>query len=371
MIDTVILIIPISRCWITDPHKFTPPAIGIQENKAVFCKYVNNPSKEAKERGIYQPKLTIIKRGKSGELKAEFSVPKLKFNNNLDEVVETDFDEVVEILQKRLEEMGVKVWKIHIEGAKVSSFHASKNILLTQGYTAIFAIRELGKINLNLKLDLERKDYRNNGESLQFYSNRHALVFYDKIRDLNKPANRAIDKNQTKQQFSIFDQIKKQREKIEVLKMEARLSHRAKMKEILAEIGFLEEPIFKNIFKKDICQKVLNLYWGKFFQKDKFLFCVKNNPQKLLQLIFRKYPNTKPKTAVLLAGLMTLCKDDEGIRGLRTITNSKNWTPLRNYLRKFEDEIFTQPAHGFIKDIQRSLDSFEPYKITKLNEKYN
>jgi hypothetical protein len=35
---------------------------------------------------------------------------------------------------------------------------------------------------------------------------------------------------------------------------------------------------------------------------------------------------------------------------------------LKNYLRKFEDEIFAQPAHGFIKDIQRSLDLFIPYK---------
>jgi len=66
-------------------------------------------------------------------------------------------------------------------------------------------------------------------------------------------------------------------------------------------------------------------------------------------------------------GLNLLCKDDEGIRGLRgTLQNyipKKGWTPLRNYLRKFEDEIFTKPAHGFIRDIEKAINEFNVFKF--------
>lgn len=247
--------------------------------------------------------------------------------------------------------------------------HPLKNIPLSKGYTSSFVIKELSKINLNQKLDLERVSFRNDGEALQFYSNRHSFVLYDKINDLNKPAKRAIDKDQTKQQTNLFEYIKKERGNLEVLKMEVRLSSKTKMIEVLEKVSFTDTPLFKNIFKKDLCQKIVRLYWDNFFGKDLFLFSVNNNPQRILQLILQKYPRTKPKTAVLLVGLYLLCKDDEGIRGLRSILQNygpkRGWMPLRNYLRKFEDEIFTKPAHGFIGDIEKAINEFRVFKLDK------
>jgi len=38
---------------------------------------------------------------------------------------------------------------------------------------------------------------------------------------------------------------------------------------------------------------------------------------------------------------------------------------LNNYLKKFEDDIFIKPTHGFIKDIEASLDNFEPFRINR------
>ena len=366
MLDTVILQIPIGYHSITDHEKFSPSTKRIIEDLRPFVKCVNNPTKISKEQWGYIPRLTVIKRRREIYLKIEFSVPKLLFGNNLDEIEETDFDKVVNKLQKIIKEMGVMLWSHQIEDAEIISFHPSKNILLSKGYTSSFAIRELSKINLNQKLDLEKVSFRNNGELLQLYANRHSLVLYDKINDLNKPAKRAIDKDQTKQQSSLFDYVQRKKQ-IELLRFEVRLSYKRKTKEILEKIGYIGNPIFKDIFKKNICQKILNLYWNNFFNKDQFLFSINNNPQKILQLILQKYSKTKPKTAVLLVGLNLLCKDDEGIRGIRSILKNyspkSGWTPLKNYLRKFEDEIFTKPAHGFIKDIKRSLDNFEAFRL--------
>jgi len=369
MIDTIILQIPIEYSAIIDHNQFTPSTKGILDNPVNFYKYTNNPKEKDRKRGIYKPKLTAIKRGKKIFLKIEFSAPKLLFGNNLDEVNETDFNKVVDILQKRVWEMGVRLWTVEIENAEVLGFHPSKNIPLSKGYTSSFAIRELSKLNLDQKLDLEKVSFRNTGEALQLYCNRHSFVLYDKINDLNKPAKRAIDKNQTKQQIDLFEYIKRGERNLEVLKLEVRLSHKRKMKEVLEKVGFSHTPLFKNIFKKDLCQKIVKLYWNNFFGKDRFLFGIINSPQKILQAILIKCPKTKIKTAIFLMGLILLCKDEEGIRGLRSITKNyrpkNNWGTLRKYLKKRENEVLTVPLHGFIKDIERTINEFKAFKLDK------
>ena len=84
-------------------------------------------------------------------------------------------------------------------------------------------------------------------------------------------------------------------------------------------------------------------------------------------MILMKYPKTKIKTAIFLVGLNLLCKDEEGIRGFRNIAKNYrprfNWVRLRNYLRRSEDEIFTKPAHGFIKDIEKAINEFKAFKL--------
>ena len=71
----------------------------------------------------------------------------------------------------------------------------------------------------------------------------------------------------------------------------------------------------------------------------------------------------------MLVGLNQLCKDEEGIRGFRSIAKNYkpkfNWIMLNNYLRKFENEIFTKPTHGFIKDIEANLDNFEAFRLNR------
>jgi hypothetical protein len=71
----------------------------------------------------------------------------------------------------------------------------------------------------------------------------------------------------------------------------------------------------------------------------------------------------------MLVGLNQLCKDEEGIRGFRSIAKNYkpkfNWVMLNNYLKNFEDDIFTKPTHGFIRDIETSLDNFEVFRLNK------
>ncbi len=369
MLDTIILQIPIRHNDIIRHEKFSPSTKEILNDPRLFIKFINNPTKTDKEKGIYKPRLTVIKRGSRIYLKIEFSAPKLLFGNNLDETEEKDFETILRKLQEKILEMGISLQKHQIENAGVISFHPSKNIPISKGYTSSFVIRELSKIDLNQKLDLERVSFRNDGESLQLYSNRHSFVLYDKISDLNKPAKRAIDKDQTKLQLDLFNHIKQEKMNLEVLRLEVRLSHKRKMKEVLEKVGFTDTPLFRNIFNKNLCRKIVKLYWDNFFGKNLFLFNVNDNAQRILQIILMRYPKINIKTALMLVGLYKLSRDKEGIRNLRNIIKSSrpnfNWTTINNYLKKFDDEMFIKPLYEFIEDIEREINNFEAFKINK------
>lgn len=368
MLDTIILEITIDFKAITDTSKFRPNA-RIFEHFKGYGKCTNNATAEENRKKIYRPKLTLMRRGNMIILKIEYSAPKIVFGNNLDEIEEKDYSDMLIKIQNSVKEMGVWLNIQQIETAKVIGFHPSKNIVLTNKYTSSFAIRELAKINISEKMDIEKVKFRNGGEALQLYSKIHSAVFYDKINDLTKPEKRAIDKDQNKLQKALFEFIKTEKKGLEVLRFEIRLSDSGKMKEILAEVGFNQEPILKNIFKKGLCQKIVKLYWEQLFFDDLFLFSTYNNPQKILEMILIKYPKTRIRTAVMLVGLNLLCKDDDGFKGFRKIVGSykkkNNWLSLRRYLQKLSDSFFTRAIHGFVDDIQREIKEFEAFKLNK------
>jgi len=376
MLDTIILKIPKNNYWITDYKKFSATKEAMENFSAGYRSFKNNPTAKDKEKGIYKPCLTIFRRGVGLDLKIQFSAPKLLFNNNLDELEQTDFDKVVKTLIEKLTDMGVKIFTENIKNAEVLSFHPSKNIPLNGGYTATFAIRELAKIDISKKFDVDFKNYRNNGQALQFYTNSHAIVFYDKINDLNKAKNRSIDKDQTAQQRNIFEFIKEKQPHLEILRLEIRLSKKKKMIEILnkvlEEVGCSPDPLFKDIFKKDLCQKIVNLYWDKYFSDNQFIFSTNNDSQEILQKIFMIFPKIKNTMAYKFVVLYMLCKAEGGMRGFRQIIDSRpkykvNWELAKKEFEKFEDEIFSNSIWGFLQDIKRELREFKPFRLKKIS----
>lgn len=369
MLDTIILTIPKNYCFITKPEMFTPNANILNNQGNYFVKCMNNPSASDKRNGIYRPRLTLIKRptkyGNEISLKIEFSVTKMLYGNNVDEVQENDFDAVVEALRKSMAEMGVLVFSEQMRNAPVSAFHPSKNIELTDGYTSNYVISELRKINLTKKLSLNKADYRDNGASLQLYANSHSLVVYDKVKDLKTPEKRAIDKDQNKLQLSLFEMLTNKKE---ILRMEVRLTKKVKLNAVIAKLGFKENPTFKDIFNKNLCQKILQHYWQELILGENlFLFDMDSNPKTTLEKIFKHKSNIKPKEAIYLVGLRVLSK--EGIRDTRAIVErhgtSRTWYRIAQDLPLL-DEISDKVYHKWVQQITDCLTIFEPFKINKV-----
>ena len=368
MLDTVILQFKELEFSISDYSYFgTTKEIVKQTNG--FAKWVNNPLANDRLQGLYMPRLTLIKRGYSLFLKIEFSAPKLLFKNNLDELQEEDFEDAIKTLQEKLRNMKVVIFSKHLEEAEVVSFHPSKNIVLVGGYTTSLAISELSKIDISQRFDFDEKNYRNNGQVLQFYTRSHSLVIYDKINDLSKPAKRAIDKDQTANQISLFELIKREAQRLEVLRIEVRLSRKKKMNEVLEKLGCSKNPQFKDIFNTNLCKQIVNLYWQDFFSSNLFVFNVNSDPQEILKIVLRKFPHIKIIKAINIVGLYMLCRDNDGIRGFRRLVDGykrrTNWSAVRKYIDILENEVFTNQPWGFVNNIQNQLAEFKPFKLNE------
>lgn len=368
MLDTVILTMPKGSYSIAKPEMFSPNAtiLDVTNNPLIRC--FNNSSAADKRKNIYRPRLTLMKRmtknGIDMPLKIEFSVAKMLHGNNVDEVVETDFEKVVDALRKSLYDMGVIVFSKPLSEAPISAFHPSKNIELMGGYTANFVITELHKIDVSKKMDLNRDSFRNDGHSLQFYTNSHSLVVYDKVQDLKKPEKRATDKDQNSIQLSLFDVLKTKRK--EIVRIEARLAKKVKMNALLQKLGLKENPTFEEVFKRSVCQKVLLFYWRELItSKNLFLFDVESNPKKTLETVFRHQPSIRPKEAIYLVGLRTLSR--EGIRGTRVVIEQhatpRTWYRIAKDL-PILDDISGKTYHAWVKQVDNSLRTFEPFNLS-------
>lgn len=369
MIDTVILSIPEKSFSYADDPRVTPWTL--HSTKGNYRKHVKNQTPRQKEDGTYRPRISLHERGKEKSLRIEFSIPKLMYNNNLDEVCEKDFETVVRTLQTRLMDFAVMVSPTAIKDASASVFHPSKNILLSEGYTAHGVIKELQKSNLTKRMDLNKSDFRNDGESMQCYTASHSLAIYDKIPDLKKPAKRAIDKEQTAIQGFLFSQLNSFQNPVEILRVEVRITDKRKMNTLLAKHGFPQYPTFQDIFREDICLSLVYAYWNDLIiQPNLFLFSLANTPKQALKNLIQAYPTIKPKEATYLVGLDMLAKSDDGIRELRGYLEKqgsvRGWFRVAKDMKKLNKAQNPLHCHGWIKQAEKQLLAYKPIRVNDL-----
>ncbi|MCC7436773.1 hypothetical protein IT402_02790 [Candidatus Nomurabacteria bacterium] len=242
---------------------FRPPYIKVT-GKQPF-KAVNNPTKKDKETYGYCPRVTLFKALRKGGfqifLHVEFSIPKLLYGNNFDEVCETDFGEICSKLSQALEVMGIKLigGRKTIAEAGVSVVHYAKNIVLRNYDTPYRYLREFEKINVSMRLDVNKTDFRNEGHAVRYHGNKYEVIMYDKIKDLEqagKSEKRAIEKDNYSQ-MTIFD-LQPLKRPFEVLRLEVRFGDKRKLKSELKKVGMVfGELNFTSLFSKQIAQKIL------------------------------------------------------------------------------------------------------------------
>jgi hypothetical protein len=370
MIDTICLLIP------KDQMRYLSEVASweLYSKTDQYVKFVRNPSKAEKETGKYFPRLTGYKRQFSQEanVRMEFSVPKLIYLNNLEELEDKDFPKVIEVLQERLKTMGVLVTKSVLENASVSSVHFSKNIVLQDGYTVSHLISEMNKINLRKSFDFARARFINDGDSLYAHTTSHQLVIYDKVADLSKGKKRAMDKTQTFYQRGLFAELNKEDELQEIIRFEIRLSQKQKMNKVLEDLGYQKNPVFKQVFSTEMSKKVVTDYWKKLIKERNLgLFSLSISIKDILRTLFLADKKLKPKQAIYLLGLFMLAKDENGMRQLRTIiakrSHDRTWYRIVKDMQEASELITKNKLRDWVTQIDKNLDEYKPYKRKEMS----
>lgn len=373
MIDTVILTMQLDKTFVTDPDKFTPSLKWLKERNQgfggrLFTKYTQNIN----QKYGYYPRLTVTPRWKGYlevPLKIEFSVPKLLYGNNLDEVSEDDFERVVEVLQSKLKEMGIRVFPEQIRKTLVSAVHYSKNVPLSHFVTASWVIKILSKLDVTKRLELNHRHFKNQGHALYFDCGSYQIVIYDKLKDIGKSKRHAVDKDSTVEQLELFKFIKGSKIPAEILRIETRLVKRGKLNSLFTQLGYTTNPTFRQIFKSEIAKKVLYYYWN-FIANDKGLFLLKATDQDALKQVIDYQKQNKRKFSTMetlgIAQIIEYAKTN-GLRGLRetlgSLYSDRSWFRQQKYFDLIDKITAAKKPYDFVTDIQNTLHTLKPYRI--------
>ncbi len=289
----------------------------------------------------YFPRLTmynrIIEGGRSITLSVEFSAPALLFGNNFQEVVEADFPRVLTVLENKLLRLGVVVAKEHLATAKVSKIHYGKNFVFTDYTTPYIFIQEIAQANINKQLDADKAGYRNEGHSLKYQNNTFALIFYDKMKDLDKARvsrHKSVEVTPLPNgELQTWLKRRSGTNPLEVLRMEVQFNKRTRIKTEMKKLGFKIEPTFQALFSQGISQTVCRSYLLEI--RDAIILSKvdsQDTPVQQFMALQKANPHVKPQILLEYLGFMRLAEttDLRTARMLVAGNSSAKWQAAKN-----------------------------------------
>jgi hypothetical protein len=369
-----------------NPNLFTP-ALIIQEKidfnygRNKYQKFRQNATHEDKQAGIYLPRLTVYQRfddfRPTYNLNIEFSVPKLLFNNSVQEYDDTDFDQVINLLKSRLARMQISVFETVLRQAVVAKAHFGKNIVLPHPLTVQDAISTLYKADVGRSKDVNIRHYGNNGQALYFYASSANTIFYDKLKDIQTPKAKAVDKDKLKQEKVLVGSLGNE-QKPEILRYEIRLAKKQSLDAFLSKI--MGEKIkgisFEALFNAELWKKALLFSWSEIIKSpaSQLAFKLEKPLEEVFDAMVAGLNSKKKKrahslnTALASLGLYSLI-NQYGVRKTRDKIEKnwtgKSWTRLSDKIKISATTLRGLPPALAISDIQTALEKFERYDFTQ------
>jgi hypothetical protein len=375
MIDTIVLTIPKDKYILLDHDKFSPTTKGLFEipyyrlgSRSNF-KCTQNPTKQELLKGIYKPRLTVTKRIRKEcfdiPLKIEFSIPKLIYGNNFDEVTENHFSEIIATLKNKLKTMEILILEKDIINADVSAIHYSKNIALTDYSTSSMIINELQKCSIK-RLDSDKTSYRNNGQSIKFHCNSFEVAIYDKIKELEqaKISEKRSIENENIMQLNLLNELKEIKP-FEVLRIEIRLNSRAKIRQISKELNYETDLTFKTLFNIEFSKNIINYFWNILLRDIPINLIGNKSNFNLLETLIRNNPKIKYSKALKLLSVIILSQETglPALRKLLKLNGNKNryWYKLLEEIKKLN--LPETKKYNPVLEASKMISNFEPLSL--------
>lgn len=278
MIDTVILEIPIASPItqrIIDAATFGDwmPNLGQVLNNYSMSTPVEtavlNSATSAKQKLLqgYQPRLTILKQMIPGGFRwfmyIEFSVQKLMFGNNYQEVSDSDFGTICKKLEIFLKGKGVNLSAKEVADSICKTVHYAKNCVVSNTHDAILGLQKADfGVNFGSKQSKRLDEYYGGGMGLNVYIQRRSLSFYDKNAELKQSIKSGDQPSLTTQDLQGINRR-------QVLRMEFRLEDKQQIRKYLGIHGFEvdEQPKFSQVYGEKQAKAILSSELSKIDEK--------------------------------------------------------------------------------------------------------
>jgi len=378
MIDTVVLMMDYTQFEIKQHDLFSPPteavflrpySVRFGKNKVV--KFINNPTPKQKKE-TYWPRLTLMASparagtGLAVQLKVEFSAPKMLHGNNFDELIDIDFGELVNTLTDRMGKMGVKVTPESLSQSQVSTIHYSKNIMLKDFTRCSMVMQELAKLNVWKRLDINSKDFRDEGHVLKWHANSFEICVYDKVKDLQKARispKRAFEDN-PECQLGLFEKMKKQQ--LQVIRLEIRLNTRRKITSLLKSLGEEGDTSFNMLFQKRLAAKVLTHYWQELMAQQSMAAILEadlRNPAQFAEAIMVENPNMSASKVLQTVGA-TLLLQAKGEKSVQVLLDKYSTKTSYRLIKDCKDhQPSTTPRWAALQQVQQGIKDFQSIRL--------
>jgi hypothetical protein len=329
--------------------------------------YQKNPLNNYNLDRPYEPCYTLWKNRYSKppeyELKIEFSIPKLLWGCNHFEVKETDFPEVLRLLQLRLRNVGICVDIEVLKKACVRRVDFVKNFFLKKDKSIIEFLKVFEKTDIHGRFKPTKISYPNGGEEFKIHCTNQEITLYDKKSEVRKQYQHFLRKN------DLCDVIPTKAHALQdfinhpdnVIRFEVRLTKKYKLVRTLNQNGFFIPNTFEAIFKKKVCQKVLQSYFEKLVEGSELATTESLSPIETIPLIKSQFPNSKPLDILACFGASMIAKE-VGIPGLKRIYKDSFGTSPRRILDRVKalKQTPKKNTHKDIKRFKKQISQFKP-----------
>lgn len=328
---------------------------------------------EAKAKWSYLPEVKFFNfpdpqpRSATGRLLrywVTFSVPKLLYGNNIEEVTEDQYDDVVKLLCQQLHylPLQIDIYKKTIERAKVKRIDFGKNTLISELVPADQFCSMLMRSEHRYRSKYAQVQYLH-GDLYRENIKHRSVVIYDKLAEFRNTLKKEGREPNTREKFFLTAE---KAHLFQVFRLEVQLQNSTQVATELEHFGLERDNInFGNVFTEELAHSVLIKYWKQLIANldpNPELFSDDNILTTFNEMAINKGIKT-PMNFFATFGLRYAAHKC-GLGNIKDIVyreyGSQAWLRLKDL---YEEPDLNKGLYTFIASMEKIIDNMEPLQF--------
>ncbi len=382
MIDTITIELNAYRSYTDSDFNLKAKwGTNYQQEKNKTCYMYNVAlewSKEAKEKWEYLPEVTYVnfpnpsaKKEDNGRIygyQITFSAPKLLYGNNIEEVTEDQFEEIVDVLYEQLQFLALptEISKQDIKQAKLRRLDYGKNAMIAELMPGEQFCSMLMRSEHTYRSKYAQAQYRH-GDLYRENIKTRSVVVYDKLAEFRNTLKKKPKELNVREQFFLAAE---KAHLFQVFRLEVQIQNLNQIAIELERFGVKRADItFERVFSQELAHNVLMRYWKgviKNLDPNPELFSEENIFATFNEMTINK-GNKTPMNLLATFGLRYLAHKC-GLGNVKDIFyreyDSQAWGRVE---KLYEEPKLNQGLYTFIDSIEKIIDNMEPLQFGEYN----